>query len=104
MRQVTTGKVNCFGKSITLSGYVDDHYHQRLAEAATPELGLLTMTTLLLKPCQTVVDVGANIGFYSLASLSIMNNDGATYALEPSPARYALLKKKVPDNGLTASK
>jgi len=103
MRQVTTAKVNCLGKSITLSGYAEDHYHQRLAEAATPEFGLLTMTTLLLKPGQTVVDVGANIGFYSLAALSIMNNDGAAYAFEPSLASYELLEKNVADNGLTDS-
>lgn len=40
---------------------------------------------------QTVIDVGANVGYYSLMSSKLVGPSGKVLALEPSPRNYQLL-------------
>lgn len=60
------------------------------------------ITTLLLRellqPGDTFVDVGANIGFYSLV-LTLTQPGIRVIAFEPNPKIHALLKKNVAANG-----
>jgi FkbM family methyltransferase len=42
-----------------------------------------------LKPGMTFVDVGANVGYFSLLAASLVGERGRVYALEPSPYAYA---------------
>jgi FkbM family methyltransferase len=48
-----------------------------------------------LRPGDTFVDVGANVGIYSLHVARILNHFGAVFALEPSPDAIKILKKNV---------
>jgi FkbM family methyltransferase len=49
----------------------------------------------LLRPGQTVVDVGANIGFYVLLESLKVGPSGKVYAIEPVPDNYELLRRNV---------
>ncbi|MEW5926302.1 MAG: FkbM family methyltransferase [Gemmatimonadota bacterium] len=42
-----------------------------------------------LRPGMTFVDVGANVGYFSLLAASLVGERGRVYALEPSPYAYA---------------
>jgi len=52
-----------------------------------------------LKPGQTFIDIGANIGYYTLIAARLVGPAGKIYAFEPDPDNFALLKKNVEQNG-----
>lgn len=52
-----------------------------------------------LKEGLTVVDVGANLGYYVLMEASIVGEKGKVYAIEPSPRTFEILNKNVEANG-----
>jgi len=52
----------------------------------------------IVKKGYTVVDVGANIGWYTLLSARIVGKNGKVVAFEPEPDNYALLKKSLEKN------
>jgi FkbM family methyltransferase len=52
----------------------------------------------LIKPGMIVLDVGANIGYYSLVSAKIVGNKGKVYAFEPEPNNFNLLLKNIKVN------
>jgi FkbM family methyltransferase len=54
----------------------------------------------LLKPGMTVIDIGANVGVYSLALARALGGSGAVYAYEPASAPRALLERSCGLNGL----
>ena len=47
----------------------------------------------------TVLDIGANIGYYTLIFARSVGNTGKVYAFEPDPENFALLKRNVEING-----
>jgi FkbM family methyltransferase len=49
----------------------------------------------LLKSGATMVDLGANLGLYTVAAARIVGSMGRVYAFEPNPDTYALLQKRV---------
>jgi FkbM family methyltransferase len=55
----------------------------------------------IVKPGDTVVDAGANIGYYTVIGSRLVGDKGKVYAFEPEPANFALLQKNVRLNGLT---
>jgi FkbM family methyltransferase len=52
-----------------------------------------------IKSGQTVVDVGANIGYYTLLAARLVGPEGRVYAFEPDPTNFGLLRKNVEANG-----
>lgn len=46
-----------------------------------------------------VVDIGANIGYYTLLFAKLVGPSGKVYAFEPDPNNFALLSKNVEMNG-----
>lgn len=67
-------------------------------ERYEPELSYLKM---LLSPGNTFIDVGANIGIYTLAASKIVGETGRVLAFEPSAQSSPLLAKNIALNGLT---
>ncbi|HEV2499371.1 MAG TPA: FkbM family methyltransferase [Terriglobia bacterium] len=59
------------------------------------EHGVTTFLLDLIKPDMTVVDVGANIGYFTLLAASLVGEKGIVYAFEPNPANFKLLQKNV---------
>lgn len=55
----------------------------------------------LIRPGMVVVDVGANIGYFSLLAAHKVGSQGKVYAFEPHPDNYALLVKNIQANNYT---
>ena len=61
-------------------------------------------TNLVKKEIQKgdiVIDIGANIGYYTLIFSKLVGNTGKVYAFEPDPTNFELLKKNIEVNGHT---
>jgi len=54
-----------------------------------------------LRPNMTFVDVGANIGYYSLLAYSIVGNKGLVIAFEPEPNNFHELEKNISVNKIS---
>lgn len=54
----------------------------------------------LLDPGATVVDIGANVGFYAVAAAMAVGASGIVHAFEADPAPYGLLVRNAEANGL----
>ncbi len=57
-----------------------------------------------LKPGMTFVDVGANIGYFTLMAASLVKSHGVVLAFEPSPYAFNRLDQTVKNNHLTQVK
>lgn len=53
----------------------------------------------LLKPGMTVVDIGANLGRYTLTAAKAVGMTGQVYAFEPDEENFSLLKRAVEASG-----
>ena len=53
----------------------------------------------VLKPGDTVLDLGANLGVYSIQMASWVGEEGIVYAFEPLSSNLSLLRKSVAENG-----
>lgn len=54
-----------------------------------------------VKEGMVVVDIGANIGYYSLIAAMLVGESGKVYAFEPVPDNYVLLVKNIRANSYT---
>ncbi len=48
-----------------------------------------------IKPGQTVVDIRAHIGYYSLIFAKLVGPHGKVYAFEPDPSNFSILQKNI---------
>lgn len=55
-----------------------------------------------LGPGNVVLDIGANIGYYTAMIGNLVGQSGQVYAMEPEPRNYALLQDNVRLNGMEA--
>ncbi len=54
----------------------------------------------LIKKGDVVVDIGANIGFYTLLFSKLVGNKGKVFAFEPEPNNFKLLKRNIEENNI----
>lgn len=52
-----------------------------------------------VKEGDTVLDLGAHIGYYTLLFAKLVGNEGKVFSFEPNPENFSLLKKNVKENG-----
>jgi FkbM family methyltransferase len=64
------------------------------------EMWLTLFFASILKPGMTVIDVGANMGYYTVLFGDMVGPGGRVEAIEPVPATAELLRKSVELNGL----
>lgn len=57
-----------------------------------------------LKPGMTFIDVGANIGYYTLLSSSLVGREGVVLAFEPSPYAFDILCKTIKNNNINQAR
>jgi FkbM family methyltransferase len=62
----------------------------RRAYARDPALKLVDR---VVRPGQTVIDIGADLGLYSLRLAELVGPSGRVHAFEPNPARHPVLAK-----------
>jgi FkbM family methyltransferase len=55
----------------------------------------------LIEPGMTVLDIGANIGHYTLLAATVVGSEGRVYALEPNPRAVKSLAANVKANRLS---
>jgi len=53
----------------------------------------------IVKKGMTVIDVGANLGWYSLMAANLVGKEGRVFAFEPDPENFRLLSKNIQVNG-----
>jgi len=53
-----------------------------------------------VKPGNVVIDVGANIGMYTLLATKLVGNVGKVYSFEPDPISFSNLKRNVLENNI----
>ncbi len=64
------------------------------------EAGETRFMRSVLAPGQTVVDVGANIGWFTLAAAQCVGPGGRVHAFEPQARIFRYLARTIADNGL----
>ena len=55
----------------------------------------------LVKPGDTIVDAGANFGYYTIIGSPLVGDKGKVYAFQPDPTNFELNQRNVRLNGLT---
>jgi len=53
-----------------------------------------------IKPGMTVIDIGANLGMYSLAIAKLVGESGRVYAFEPAPSLYRAAARNIQRNDM----
>jgi FkbM family methyltransferase len=53
----------------------------------------------LVREGMTLVDIGANMGYYSLLAASLVGSSGRVFSFEPSPRNFSFLESSVAANG-----
>ena len=69
----------------------DDLFHALPGQEPAVERAVRT----LLKPGDTFIDAGANIGFYTVLASKLVGPDGAVIAIEMMPETAAVLRKNI---------
>jgi FkbM family methyltransferase len=73
-----------------------------LVDVGELEAGTRQLIQRLVRPGETFVDIGANVGIHTLAAASAMQGRGRIVAFEPHPVTHGLLRKSLMLNGFTA--
>jgi len=75
--------------------YLDPVDSLGLARSGGYEQLTLELMRRLVKPGDTAVDIGANIGYFTLFLSRATGRGGKVYAFEPSPQNFSLLRKNL---------
>lgn len=81
--------------------FLDSIDSLELAKNGVYEAFATDLSKKLIKRNGIVIDIGANIGYYSLIFANVVGEKGKVYAFEPDSTNYALLVKNVCTNRLT---
>lgn len=85
----------------TMTYFADDEFVGKslklYGEFSDPEVDVMAKT---VKPGDTVIDVGANVGALTVAMAKLVGPNGRVIAFEPQPETAALLERNAAQNGL----
>jgi FkbM family methyltransferase len=68
---------------------------ERWMWAGTYEPGLVSLLRKALKPGMTFLDLGANIGYFSVIAAALVRENGQVHAFEPMPTNLIRLRKNL---------
>ena len=83
-----------------IHGEQDKFVSRRIREEGVWEPYETSLVLSLLRPGDVFVDVGANIGYFSVLAASVVGDAGAVFAFEPDPENFRLLRANAGLNGL----
>jgi FkbM family methyltransferase len=92
--------VRIYGRTFTVSGGEGDDYYRHIPDGADITDSVMAAIRPHIEPDAVCLDVGANIGLYSLG-LSSLAPRGRVYAFEPSPSAYGHLQENLKVNRAT---
>lgn len=92
-------KIGLAGRLFTISGSSLDDYFRGIPEGEYPD-PVLSGLRPLIGDRAVCIDVGANIGLYSLA-MSVLAPNGHIYAFEPSKNAFEYLQANLAQNAVT---
>ena len=72
-----------------------DKWIERLMWAGAYERELVRLFKRVLKPGMTVLDLGANIGYFSVLAAGLVGKSGQVHAFEPAPTCFTRLKRNL---------
>lgn len=78
----------------------DQHVSARIREEGVWEPYETSLVISRLKPGAVFVDVGANIGYFTILAASLVGERGRVFAFEPDPTNIALLIESARHNAL----
>jgi FkbM family methyltransferase len=78
--------------------YFDKFDNSHILNPEFRERALIEIMKKEVKKGDTVLDLGANIGFYTLFLADLVGPGGRVFAFEPSPETFSILKKNVEAN------
>lgn len=81
-------------------GEQDQYVSRRIRAEGVWEPFETSLVLGLLRPGDVCVDVGANIGYFSVLAASVVGAQGAVFAFEPDPDNYRLLCANAELNGM----
>ena len=87
--------------SMCVHSKTDAHISRQIAEHGEWESYETQLLLAHLFPGAVFVDVGANIGYYSIIASSLVGDRGRVFAFEPEQDNYTLLKNNVELNTLS---
>jgi FkbM family methyltransferase len=90
-----------FGHQIYLNPEDFSPVSSSIATTGWLDLSLTEILAKVLRPGMTVVDVGANLGYYTLLCAKLVGKSGLVLAFEPEAFNLQLLSKSVNVNKLT---
>jgi len=89
--------VNVHGDSIM---YLDDKDSLLLSLRTNYEPKHTRFMKSIIKEGDIVVDIGANIGYYTILLSKLVGNNGKVFAFEPDPKNFSVLEKNILVNKL----
>ena len=93
-----TGKVKIDGLTFYLNPK-DGYLTQVVLSFGTYEPEETRLFRSKCRPGDTVIDVGANVGWYTIIASKLVGKNGSVIAFEPEPENFAILKRNVLANG-----
>lgn len=97
IKKLKTNYVEIGGHKI----YLDEHDSLRLSTRGYFEPETNEVFQKYIKKGDTVIDIGAHIGYHTLSLAKLVGEKGKVYAFEPCPNNFNLLKKNIEVNGYT---
>lgn len=82
-----------------IHGEQDQYVSRRIREEGIWEPYETSLVLSMLKSGDVFVDVGANIGYFSIIAASVVQDGGTVFAFEPDPANFQLLQESAVLNG-----
>jgi FkbM family methyltransferase len=79
--------------------FLDDEDFLDLSVYGVYEPGITALVKREVKEGDVVLDLGANVGYYTLLFAKLVGETGKVFAFEPDPRFFSLLKKNVEING-----
>jgi len=80
--------------------FFPSHFHKAYLEMISGYHPYMTRAMLdLCKPGMRVIDLGANIGYYTLLAARSVGPEGHVYAFEPNSSGLAFLARSIQSNG-----
>lgn len=80
----------------------DQHVSKAIAEQGVWEAYETQLIIERLRKDSVFVDVGANIGYYTLIAASLIGEQGRVFSFEPDPENFYLLQRNLQHNHFTA--